>query len=48
MTNTFTIGQRVTTSGYPGVIVRQYSGSLYEVRLASGVKCVDACDIRAA
>ena len=43
----FTTGQQVTTSGYPGTIIRQYSGAMLEVRLASGMCCVDACDIRA-
>ena len=43
----FTTGQKVTTSGHPGAIIRQYSGAMLEVRLASGMCCVDACDIRA-
>lgn len=41
----FKIGDKVTTSGYPGTVVRHYSGAMYEVRLARGVVCVDACDI---
>lgn len=44
--SSFTIGQKVTTSGYPGVIVREYSKGMYEVRLERGMVCVDACDIR--
>lgn len=44
----FTVGQKVTTSGFPGIIVRQYSESMYEVRLGSGLVCVDASDIKVA
>lgn len=40
-------GQHVTTSGYPGCIVRRYSPGMYEVRLASGLVCVDRGDIQA-
>jgi hypothetical protein len=36
---------KVTTSGFEGRIVRQYSGDMYEVQLASGVVCVDRHDI---
>lgn len=45
-TNNLTVGQKVTTSGFPGVIVRQYSPGMYEVRLASGLVCVDISDIK--
>ena len=43
----FKPGQKVTTSGYPGVIVRQYSEGMYEVRLARGLVTVPAEDIKA-
>lgn len=33
-------GDRVTTSGYPGTVIRRYSAGMVEVRLASGVCCV--------
>ena len=46
--NTFTVGQKVTTSGFPGTIIRQYSHGMYEIRLARGCVCVDASDIKAA
>lgn len=39
------VGQKVTTSGYAGTIVRQYSAGMFEVRLASGLVCVSAADI---
>lgn len=39
-------GTAVSTSGYPGRIVRQYSDTgTFEVRLASGVCAVDVSDI---
>lgn len=47
ITQKFIVGQKVTTSGFPGVIVRQYSEGLYEVRLGSGMVCVDQGDIKA-
>ena len=40
-------GMRVTTSGFPGVIVRHYDGNMFEVRLDRGLVCVDCSDIRA-
>lgn len=43
----FAIGQKVTTSGFEGHIVRKYSEGMYEVRLRSGVVCVAECDIKA-
>ena len=41
----FAPGDHVTTSGFAGVIVREYSCRMYEVRLASGLVCVDMSDI---
>lgn len=41
----FTPGQRVTCSGFLGTVIRHYDGNMYEVRLASGLVCVDAHDI---
>lgn len=38
-------GQRITYSGFPGAVIRHYDGNMYEIRLASGVACVDAGDI---
>ena len=38
-------GDKVTTSGYEAVVVRQYSEGMYELRLRSGVVCVDIGDI---
>lgn len=38
-------GDRVTSSGFDGVIVRHYEGSMYEVRLPGGVCCIDKADI---
>lgn len=43
----FAKGQPVTTSGFPGTIVRHYSEGMWEVRLASGVVCVSGADIKA-
>lgn len=37
-------GDRVRVNGYEGVIVRCYSDTMYEVRLQSGVVCVDMLD----
>jgi hypothetical protein len=39
-------GDRITSSGFEGVIVRHYHGSMYEIRLPGGVCCVDQADIR--
>ncbi len=41
----FKPGQPVTTSGYPGTVVRMYSEGMVEVRLASGVCCVPVRDV---
>jgi len=41
----FTAGQKVISSGFNGVIVRQYSENMYEVRLPGGIVCVCASDI---
>lgn len=38
-------GDPVMCNGYPGAILRQYDGSMYEVRLSRGTVCVDAIDI---
>jgi hypothetical protein len=45
-TFTFTVGQKVTSSGFPGVVVRQYSENMYEVRLPGGLVCVSSEDIK--
>lgn len=42
----FTVGQRVTMAGYPGVIVRKYSEGMYEVRLKSGVGVYPKGDLK--
>lgn len=42
----FKPGQKVTTSGFPGRIVRMYSPGMVEVRLASGVCCVPVEDVK--
>lgn len=47
-TATFQTGQKVTTSGFKGVVVRMYSAGMVEVRLASGLVCVPASDVVAA
>lgn len=44
----FKCGDRVTTSGFAGRIIRQYSEGMYEVRLESGLCCVPTEDIRVA
>ena len=38
-------GTRITSSGFPGAIVRKYSDRMYEIRLPGGVCCVDIADI---
>ncbi len=43
---TFTIGERVTTSGYTGIIRAIYENGLCEVRLESGDVVADPCDLR--
>jgi len=47
-THMFRVGDRVICNGYPGTVIRicEWSDSMIEVRLASGVVCVDACDVR--
>jgi hypothetical protein len=37
-------GQVGTYSGFRAVIVRHYSGTMYEVRVPGGVVCIPACD----
>lgn len=39
---TFKDGDKVTKSGYAGVVLREYLPGMYEVRLASGVVVVPA------
>lgn len=39
---TYDAGDKVTKSGYPGVVLREYLPGMYEVRLASGVVVVPA------
>ena len=41
----FAVGQAVTYSGFRGVIVRHYSGGMWEVRLSSGVGCFSGADL---
>ena len=38
-------GTKVHANGYDGVIVRQYSCLMWEVRLPGGVACICASDI---
>lgn len=46
--NGLTVGQPVTTSGFAGTVIRlcEWSNSMVEVRLARGVFCVDANDVK--
>ena len=53
-THSFKVGDKVTTSNYPGIIVRTsdsagsaWMGNMVEVRLSSGVCCVSASDCKA-
>lgn len=43
----FEAGDRVTYSGFAGTVVKfcDWSASMYEVRLASGLVCVPASDL---
>ena len=47
--NGLEIGNKVMANGYEGVIVRlcEWSSSLVEVRLSSGIVCVCASDVEA-
>jgi hypothetical protein len=45
MSATFKAGQKVTTSGFPGIVVRMYSEGMVEVRLGSGLVCVPVGDV---
>ena len=45
MTNQLLPGQKVIYAGFPGSIVRHYSGNQYEIRLASGGVCSDDFEI---
>ena len=42
MTLTLTPGQIGTYSGFRAVVVRHYSGNMYEIRVPGGLVCVDA------
>lgn len=49
----FNVGDKVVTSGFAGTIIRtadsvdsSWMGNMVEVRLASGVCCVDASDCK--
>ena len=44
----FQAGQQVTTSGFPGSVVRYYTEGMIEVRLQSGLVCVPERDVVAA
>ena len=47
MANKYNPGDKITTSGQDGTVLRYYSAHMVEVRLPSGgVTCVDECDIR--
>jgi hypothetical protein len=41
----FKVGQKVTTSGFAGTIVREYCDGMWEVRLNRGTVCVSQSDI---
>jgi len=41
----FKPGDKVSYAGYPGTVMRHYSGNMYEVRLASGDVTVDASEL---
>ena len=41
----FERGDQVMCNGFAGVVMRQYSAGMFEVRLASGLVCVPTCDI---
>ena len=38
-------GRKVICNGYEGAIVRRYDGAMVEVRLSSGIVCVDIGDL---
>ena len=38
-------GRKVICNGYPGAIIRRYSGAMVEVRLERGAVCVDIGDL---
>lgn len=38
-------GRKVICNGYEGAIVRRYDGAMVEVRLSSGIVCVDIADL---
>ncbi len=42
----FVPGQPVTTSGFPGTVVRMYSEGMVEVRVPGGMCCVPVRDVR--
>ena len=35
------VGQHGTCHGYPATVLRQYSGSLWDIRVPGGVVCTD-------
>ena len=37
-------GMRGTTSGFEAVLVRQYSGAMWEIRVPGGLICTDIGD----
>ena len=39
------VGDKVICNGYKGTIIRFYDGNMVEVRLSSGITCVDIQDI---
>ena len=41
----FAVGQKVTYSGFSGVIVRHYAEGMWEVRLPGGLACVSGAHI---
>jgi hypothetical protein len=45
MSTAFKDGQKVSTSGFLGTVVRMYSEGMVEVRLESGLVCVPVGDV---
>jgi hypothetical protein len=41
-------GDQIQYSGFQGSIVRHYHNGMFEIRLASGIACVDHSDIKSA
>lgn len=42
---TFTPGQKVTTSGFAGTVIRMYSEGMVEIKLPRGGVCVAVEDV---